>query len=461
MDQCDNDSEKICIVGAGLVGTLMSVYLAERGFRIDLFEKRPDLRRADIPGGRSIVMSISSRGLRALEIIGMRDEVLARTIPKYSRLVHRANGSVSVQRYGGQGQSINAVDRKLLNCQLLDRAEKTGRVTIRFSHRCEKINPETGEATFTDKSTGDNFRQKYSRIIGADGISSRVRETLEKAGLIKGEIFSPDHGYRELVIPADKNGAWALPKNHVHVWPRKNFFLIAMPQPHGSFTDTLFLPKTGEISFESIRTEKDIETLFSENFPGVFKLMPTLAHDFFTNPYSDIFSVRCHPWHYRDKVVILGDAAHAFVPFFGMGMNVCFEDARILLEILESHEFDWGRAFEEFSRTRKPDTDAITDLSLRNFRDIGKSPDISYDLRWALERKIWEIYPECWMPTYVMIAFSHIPLSEVARRIAVQNEILNRILEKELELDLENACALKETIHKYLDPTSAHLAPLN
>ena len=419
--------EHICIVGAGLVGSLLSIYLAQRGFAVDLYEKRPDMRQSSIRGGRSIVMSISYRGLKGLDGAGLRSLVEGQTHPKFSRMVHLPDGSTTEQAYGRDRQSINTVDRKQLNCNLLDRAQATGRVRVFFNHQVQSLDLKSGQIVFDDIESMNPVARQYDKIIGADGMFSKIREALEQQGATKSEMLSMQHGYRELGIPPI-DGKWALPDHFVHVWPRQNYILVALPKLDRSFTCTLFLPAEGELSLATITTEAEVQRLFRTQFESVIPLMPTMVEDFFTNPASRLFSVKCAPWNYKDRVMLVGDAAHAIVPFFAMGMNVGFEDCSVFDQLMEESHNDIGAVFQTFGARRKPDTDAIADLSARNFSEIAHSPDPDYNFKWSLERKIWETYPDKWIPLYPMIAFSHLPLREAVRRNQRQKEILAEIV---------------------------------
>lgn len=419
--------DRIGIVGAGLVGSLLSIYLAQRGFAVDLYEKRPDMRKSAMRGGRSIVMSISYRGLKGLDGVGLRSLVEGQTHPKYSRMVHLPDGTTTEQAYGRDRQSINTVDRKQLNCNLLDRAEATGRVKIYFNHQLQSMDIRGGGLVLEDIETGNLLTRTYDRIIGADGMFSRVREALEAQGDTTSDRLNMQHGYRELGIPP-VNGGWALPEHLVHVWPRRNYILVALPKLDKSYTCTLFLPADGDLSLASITSEADVFRLFRAQFADVIPLMPTMVDDFFSNPASRLFSVKCSPWNYEDRVLVLGDAAHAIVPFFAMGMNVGFEDCTVFDGLMEEFRNDLGAVIREFGARRKPDTDAIADLSAKNFSEIAHSPDPDYNFKWALERRIWETYPDRWMPLYPMIAFSHMPLREAVQRNQRQKEILAEII---------------------------------
>ncbi|MBD3258967.1 kynurenine 3-monooxygenase [candidate division GN15 bacterium] len=421
-------SHRICVIGAGLTGTLLSLYFARRGFEVDVFEKRPDMRAADIPGGRTIVMSLSHRGLRALDGVGLQDAVLKTTFPKYGRAVHLCDGSVQEQAYGRDGDAINTVDRKELNCLLMNKAEATGRIRLFFEMRLQHLDADTGQVELYHTVAGQTVKVRYRAIIGADGIFSQVREQLQKINAVTSHLVETGYSYRELSIPPNEDGTHRLAKSSVHVWPRKNHVLVGLPRHDGSFCCNLFLPSEGEWSLSSLQTRECISVFFDNHFPMVKPLMPDLIDEWLTNPRSDISTVKCRPWHHKDKVMLIGDAAHAIVPFFAMGMNVGFEDCRVFDDLMTTHGNDLGRVFEAFSRLRIPDTDAISDLSYKNFSEISKSPDPTYHTKWTLERQIWELRPDRWMPYYAMIAFSDLPLADTVARKEQQNQVIEQLL---------------------------------
>jgi len=419
--------ETVGIVGAGLVGALLAVRLARLGWRVDLYEKRPDLRRTDLPGGRSIVMSLSDRGWRGLAAAGLDAAVRPTTIPKGRRLVHLEDGGLRPQPYGRPEDAIWTVDRKRLNCLLLDAAEREG-VALHFQYECRGLDAGTGRLEFADLSGGKAATRRHDRIVGADGIFSRVRGELSAQGLVRDDVHTLEFGYRELSIPARPGGGWALPHDAVHVWPRPGCLLLALPNRDGSFTCMLIMRLEGEGSLAAVRTADELDAIFASRFPDAAPLMPRLAEEFFRHPVSNIFTVRCDPWHAGERVVLIGDACHAIAPFYAMGMNVGFEDVTLLIGLLERHGGDWGRAVPEFGARRKPDTDAIADLSLKNFKAIGQSTGDHFHLKWELERRIWELEPRRWRPLYSMIAFSHIPLSLVAHIHERQNRVVNALV---------------------------------
>ncbi len=439
----DNSNQRICVVGAGLVGTLLSLYLAGRGYAVDLYEKRPDMRHAQISAGRSIVMSISARGIKGLEGVGLAREIMSRTLPKYSRMVHLRDGSIKTQQYGRTEHSINTIDRRELNCFLMDRAEATGRIDIYFNKESGYIDLDTGDIEFLDTDTGNRTVRRYPQIIGADGIFSGVRASLEDRRQTVSELKTHPYGYRELLIPPLPNGDWALEHNYVHIWPRPNMMMLALPRVDGAFTCTLFLPLKGKYSFASLSNERDFVAFFKEFFPRAFAHMPTLVEDYSSSETSNIFSVGCSPWHYKDKVLLVGDSCHSIVPFFAMGMNIGFEDCTVFDRLMQKHGDNFEQVFAEFSRVRKPDTDAMSEMSLENFAELGKSPDPNYERKWTLERRIWDLLPDRWMPQYAMIAFSHIPLSEVIRRTREQKKILDRLVTDHTPAELERDDNLK------------------
>ena len=416
------------VVGAGLAGCLAALHLARHGARITLMEKRPDLRRADIPGGRSIAMSISDRGFNALATVGLEDTVRAGTTPKTRRCVHLPDGSTGTQEYGCAGQALWTVNRKTLNCVLLDACETTGQVTMHFETRLESLEPDAGRLTVQNLVTGDYDVIDCNHVLGADGMNSRVRGALCAEGAIGEAITTLDYRYFEMEIPPTAEGGFALDPDGVHIWPRPEGLFVALPNRGGTFTGTLFFAKQGDNLFQEGRQHEERVRGFVAAFTEVAGLVPD--HDAILKkaPPSDIKAVRCHPWHLDDRVCLIGDACHAIVPFFAMGMNTSFEDCTILDGLIEEHGGDMGQVFADFSTRRKPCTDAIGDLSLRNFVSIGQSADPDYDRRWRLERHLWEIMPDEWMPLYPMIHFSLRPLDEVIAVNLRQNAILDALL---------------------------------
>jgi kynurenine 3-monooxygenase len=448
-----------CIIGAGLVGTMMALILAEKGLRVHIYEKRPDIRLDDSVAGRSIAMSLSTRGWQALERIGLSRQVERTVHPKYGRIVHLDGDRTALQYYGREDQAISTVNRRQLNSILIERAERSDQVRFFFRHSLDYIDADQGEVGLIDFAKGRKSKINCTRVIGADGIFSRSRLALRSRTDI-GEAL--DYGYKELTITPGTDGLWAQKPHFVHVWPRKNLLLVALPNTEGSFNCLLIMPLRGPVSFEAIRDSRDLESLFRTHFADIQPHMPDLAVDYFQNPDSKIFTVRCHTWHYKDRLLILGDAAHAIAPFLAMGMNVGFEDCTLFASLLDEHPMQWGTIFKHFSEYRKPDTDAIADLSFDNLQKLNHSIDADFHLKWQLERRIWEAFPDCWTPLYARIAFSHEPFSHIRRRQRKQDDILKPIHQSgDAETILQGGDRGNSLLVQHLDSLQPSLNSLN
>ena len=445
-------SDKICIVGAGLVGSMIASYLTQRGIACDIYEKRPDIRKNYQSGNRTITMSISYRGIQGLAGIGLADYIDKFTIPKHSRMVHDTDGSTSTQMYGKFGHSINTINRKHLNETLMNKAEESGLASFFFEHQCESLNPDTGEITFLKEHLHETVTAQYNHIIGADGLFSNVRQILESHNLVNSEYIHVNHGYRELLIPSDANGNYILAHDHVHVWPRGSHIMVGLPSQHGQFTCNLFLPATGEDSLASMQTEEAVRDLFKRKFPLLIPLMPTLLHDYIANPASNINAIKCSPWNYKNKILLLGDAAHAIVPFFAMGMNTCFEDCTIFDKLMDEYNNNVSEVFEKYYKRRKPDTDVIGDISYKNFSEILKSPEENYQLKWQLERTLWDLFPDRWMPLYPMVAFTNIPFRVALQQAMRQEKILSDALASNNFNEFNIADTNPQHIYDYFKP---------
>jgi kynurenine 3-monooxygenase len=394
--------QHIAIAGAGLVGSLLSIYLAKRGHRVSVFERRPDMRKQTVDGGRSINLALSNRGLRALDEVGLTDEIKKAAIPMHGRMMHDRLGKLTFQPYGKEGQFINSISRSNLNMVLMDKAESLA-VQFLFNQRINSVDFEKTRLLIQQPGSGIEH-QEFDSIIGADGAFSAVRSSLQITDRFDYSQNYIAHGYKELHIPARETGAFQLEKNALHIWPRESFMLIALPNPDGSFTCTLFFPFEGAISFNSLKTENDVARFLKETFPDAFQLMPNVVDTFMSSPASSLVTVKCFPWA-KNKTLVIGDAAHAIVPFYGQGMNAGFEDCRVLNQLLE-HSSDWFTLFSEFQKLRKPDTDAIAKLALDNFiemRDLVA--DAKFLLRKKIEAKLNHLFPEKWIPLYSMVTF--------------------------------------------------------
>jgi len=426
-------SKHIAIVGAGLIGSLLSIYLKKRDYQVTVFERRPDMRRKGFEGGRSINLALSNRGIRALEEIGLAEPLKKVAIPMHGRVMHDRKGTLTFQPYGKQGQYINSVSRSGLNIVLINEAEKLG-VEFLFDQRIAKVDTETTSLYVNPQETGNRKPETDSRqfdlIMGADGAFSAVRGALQITDRFDYSQDYIDHGYKELNIPAGVNGVFQIEKNALHIWPRESFMLIALPNLDGSFTCTLFFPFEGKVSFDKLKTDSDVQQFFEGTFPDALKLMPDLLDDFSSNPTSSLVTVKCSPW-VRNKTLLIGDAAHAIVPFFGQGMNAGFEDCRILNELLDKNNDDWETVLLTFQEQRKPDADAIAQLALDNFiemRDLVADAD--FLLRKKIEAKLHEMYPDKWIPLYSMVTFhDNLRYSEAYHAGQQQQKIMNEVMQ--------------------------------
>ena len=394
----------IAIIGGGLVGSLLSIYLSRRGYKVSVFERRDDPRITTSEEGRSINLALSTRGIRALEEVGVAEMIKQLAIPMHGRMMHDRKGSLSFLPYGKQGQFINSISRNGLNRILVDAGEKEG-VHFHFLHRCLSVDVRETSATFQFKDLSPATRS-FDIIAGADGAFSSVRMAMQVTERFDYSQHYLEHGYKELHIPTAKDGIFPMEKHALHIWPRESFMMIALPNPDGTFTCTLFLPFEGRPSFSSLTRDENILPFFNEFFPDAVPLMPHLSEDYRSNPTASLVTIRCFPW-FLNNTLLMGDAAHAIVPFYGQGMNAGFEDCRILNALLDHHGDNWKNAMVEFQETRKADADAISKLALDNFiemRDLVADPE--FLLRKKIEAKLHELYPEKWIPLYSMVTFN-------------------------------------------------------
>lgn len=421
--------KNIVIVGGGLVGSVLACFLAKRGNKVSVYERRSDMRTAGYIGGRSINLALSNRGWATLERVGLRAAIEEIAIPMKGRTVHNLDATTAFIPYGNDGQAIYSVSRGELNKALVNEAEKFEGVQFYFDERCEDVDFKNNVITFENAITQKISTVKADLIIGADGAFSEVRYRMQKVtpNFTFSQTFET-YGYKELHIPADATGNFQIEKNALHIWPRKSFMMIALPNIDGTFTCTLFAPFHGENSFDTVKTAEDVEAYFTKHFPSAVPLMPTLKEDFLNNPTSSLATIRCYPWVYQNTALI-GDAAHGVVPFYGQGMNCGFEDVRILDELLDESHDDWESTLDNYQKSRKPNADAIADLALYNFiemRDLSAQPE--FQLRLKIEKKIAAEFPGKFNTLYSMVTFDQTPYAEAKRQGEKQSELLDQIM---------------------------------
>ncbi len=442
------DPSKMTVVGAGPVGCVLAMLLAKHGFDVDVFEMRPDMREASAEGGRSINLVLTDRGLRALEMFGLRDKVLEITVPVLGRMMHSVDGELSFQPYGKDESECNySVSRSKLNEFLLDAAEEMG-VTIHFNQTCVGADFDTGTLHFEDASSVD-----AGVIFGADGAPSAVRSALVEQGVADENVEMLDYGYKELVFPAGDEGGYAMAGHALHIWPRGDHFLMGLANLDGSFTGTIYLPWTGENSFEELCDEASVRAFFEEYYPDAIPLLgEDFEEEFLSNPNGKLGTVRCKPWHLEDRVLLVGDAAHGIVPFFGQGLNCGFEDCVVLDELMSGTD-DLAQAFATYDSQRKPDTDAIADMALENFVEMrDKVADPDFLLKKAVEHRLENELTDIYRSRYAMVMYSAIPYRVAYEIGEVQQELLDELcadIDDAEAADLERA---REFIEENLVP---------
>ena len=420
--------KEISIVGAGLVGSLCALYMTKRGYRVNIFERRKDLRSETITAGKSINLALSKRGWTALEKAGIKNEVMKIATPVYKRIMHDNKGRLTDQPYGNKGQAIYSVSRAKMNVLMMNLAEKNG-ASLHFNEKCIDVDFEQSIAAFENTESRKTQSVGSDFLIGADGAFSAVRKQMVSKYNHDYEYKEIDHDYKELLIPSGNESSYLLDKNALHIWPRGDFMLMALANLDGSFTCTLFAPKKGSNSFEGLNTRVEVENYFANIFPDFYQLVPDLYEQWVSNPTSTLGIVRTFPWHVKDRVILIGDAAHATVPFYGQGMNAGFEDCRVLDELLTQCQDDLQACFSEYSKVRKPNGDGLQDLSMHNFivmRD--KTADANFLLQKKIEKKFANLYPEKWIPLYSMVSFTNIAYSEAWETGVKQEKIMQEIM---------------------------------
>lgn len=418
--------KRIAVVGSGLVGTLLAIYLRRAGHMVHVFDRSPDIRKIKF-SGRSINLAMSHRGWKALDEVGIGDDIRAIAIPMEKRAIH-VEADIKYQYYGKEGECIYSLSRGVLNRKMIDLAEEAGAVFY-FDHKVWDVTLATATLHIGETERGAWEDYSYDMVFGADGAFSRIRHRMQRQSLFNYTQHFLQTGYKELNIPPNADGTHKLDKNSLHIWPRGEFMLIALPNLDGSFTGTLFMPFEGKHSFASLTTRKQVETFFKEHLPDTVEVIPQLAEDFFQNPTSALVTMQCYPWTFEDKVALIGDACHAIVPFYGQGMNAGFEDITVLDELMRQFGDDWHAVFREYERKRKPDADAIAELSYRNFIEMSTSTaDERFLLQKKIEKHFSEKFPEKWLPLYSRVTFSHQRYSEALAIGDKQKLIMEQIM---------------------------------
>jgi kynurenine 3-monooxygenase len=435
--------KSITLIGAGLNGPLLALGLVKRGFKVRILEKRPDMRRIPISAGRSINLALSTRGIHALKQAGLWTTMQNIIIPMRGRMMHSVASELTFQPYGkDESEVINSISRAELNISLMNAAEERG-VEISFQRRCTGTNFKTGDIEVRDERSGEARTLEADIVIGCDGSASAIRNEMLKLSRFNFLQEYLDYGYKELTIRAGPGGKHLLETNALHIWPRGNYMLIGLPNVDGSFACILFLPFEGTDSFERLSTHSDVERFFQSRFPDVVPLLPNLCENFFANPTGAMVTIKCSPWHVHDRALLLGDAAHAIVPFFGQGINCGFEDCTVLLDLLDRWDADWERVFREFEQARKANTDAIADLAVENFVEMrDRVADPRFLFRKKVELVLEAKYPQLFVPKYAMVTFHRIPYATALKRGKVQDEMLTELsdgIERIEDLDWNKA----------------------
>ncbi|HEX8268355.1 MAG TPA: NAD(P)/FAD-dependent oxidoreductase [Flavobacterium sp.] len=418
---------KIAVVGSGLVGSLLAIYLKKAGHTVHVYDRSPDIRNIQF-SGRSINLAMSHRGWKALDGVGVGDAVRAIAIPMDKRAIHTKD-KISFQAYGKEGENIYSISRGTLNRKMIDLAEEAG-AEFFFEHKIWDVTLADATLHIGEEERGEWTALKYDKVFGADGAFSRVRHRMQRQSMFNYSQDFLQTGYKELNIPANEDGTHKLDKYSFHIWPRGDYMLIALPNLDGSFTCTLFMPFEGENSFASLTDRRSVEDFFIKNLPDTIDVIPKLTEDFFKNPTSTLVTMKCFPWTYEDKIALIGDACHAIVPFYGQGMNAGFEDISVLNQLMEQFGDDWEKIFSEYQSQRKPNADAIAELSYRNFMEMSsKTADDKFLLQKKIEKRFSQKHPDLWLPLYSRVTFSHRPYTEALaigdKQKAIMDEVMN------------------------------------
>jgi kynurenine 3-monooxygenase len=449
----NSDNRKVTLIGAGLNGPLLAILLRQRGFGVEIYERRADMRQVRMSAGRSINLALSTRGIHALQQAGLWERMRAIIIPMKGRMMHSISEEITFQPYGqNESEVINSISRAELNIALMNAAEEED-AKLHFQRRCTGYNSRTGTLRLLHEETGEEHSLESDVVIACDGSASAIRLDMLRLNRFNFSQSYLDYGYKELTIPSGPNNRHLLETNALHIWPRGNHMLIALPNIDGTFACILFLPFEGTDSFANLTTSSDVLRLFEARFPDALRLMPELADNYFANPTGAMVTVKCSPWRVEGKSLLLGDAAHAIVPFFGQGINCGFEDCTSLVALLDRYGVDWPRVFSEFESERKVNTDAIADMAIENFTEMrDRVADPRFLLRKKIELALESKYPRIFVPKYSMVTFHRIPYSVALARGAVQDSMLAELcqsIHRIEDLDWDKANRL---IHRDLTP---------
>ncbi len=438
-------SKKIAIVGSGLVGSLLGIYLKKRGHHVDVFDRSADIRKINF-SGRSINLVMSHRGWKTLEDIGLKEEIEKIGIPVDKRCMHMDDSSLVYQNYGKDGECIYSLSRGILNKKMIELAEKAG-VNFKFEQKVWDVDLNTATISIGESERGEWITENYDLTFGSDGAFSRIRHRMQRQSMFNYSQEFLEIGYKELHIPANSDGSHKLDKNSLHIWPRGKFMLMALANLDGSFTCTLFMPHDGENSFESLKNIEQLEQFFALYFPDTKEVIPDLVEDFFKNPTSYLVTMKCFPWTFSDKVALIGDACHAMVPFYGHGMNSGFEDITVLNEMIDKYGDDWANLLNEYENSRKPNTDAIAELSYRNFMEMSsKTADANFLLQKKIEKWFSDKHPEKWIPLYSRVTFSLQPYAEALAIGDLQEAIMQEVLKMDNIENIWNSIEVENKI---------------
>jgi kynurenine 3-monooxygenase len=437
--------QKIAIVGSGLVGSLLAIYLRKAGHIVHIYDRSPDIRQIEF-SGRSINLAMSNRGWKALDGVGVGDAVREIAIPMDKRAIHLVD-KLNFQSYGQEGEAIYSISRGLLNRKMIDLAEAAG-AEFYFEQKIWDVTLADATLHIGETERGAWEEKKYDMVFGADGAFSRIRHRMQRQSMFDYSQEFLKIGYKELNIPANPDGTHKLDPNSFHIWPRGEYMLIALPNLDGSFTCTLFMPFEGDNSLAELKDINLVKAFFAKNFPDSIEVIPMLAEDFFKNPTSTLVTMKCFPWAYEDKIALIGDACHAIVPFYGQGMNAGFEDITVLNEMMQLYGNDWKTILSEYQKSRKPNADAIAELSYRNFMEMStKTADEKFLLQKKIEKVFSDKYPDLWIPLYSRVTFSDRSYAEALAIGDAQNAIMEEVLRMD---NIESIWDSVEVEHKIL-----------